>query len=114
MHPLMVSSDGRWKEMTKTDLMAQVALKTQLTQQQTAEVLDLFLSCIIEALEGGDKVELRGFGSFRCRHRRSRQGRNPKTGDLVEVPAKTVPFFTAGRLVQARLNPDLGPSSSLV
>jgi len=96
--------------MTKADLVAQVALKTELTKQQTAEVLDLFLSCIIEALQAGDKVELRGFGSFRCRHRHSRQGRNPKTGALVEVRAKTVPFFTAGRLVQARLNPDFPPS----
>jgi integration host factor subunit beta len=101
------------ESMTKAELVAQVAAKTQMTQQQTAEVLDLFLASIIEALQEGDKVELRGFGSFRCRARRPRQGRNPKTGDAVEVPAQVVPFFTAGKEIRARLNPHLTPSSSL-
>ena len=64
-------------------------------------------------LEAGDKVELRGFGSFRCRERRPRQSRNPRTGDPVEVPARTVPFFRAGSILQAQLNPDLTPFSSL-
>ena len=99
--------------MPKAELVAQVALKTELTKKQTAKVVDLFLQCIIEALQAGDKVELRGFGSFRCRVRRPRQGRNPKTGDVVEVPARTVPLFTAGKLIHVRLNPDLTPSSSL-
>ena len=99
--------------MPKAELVEQVALKTELTKKQTAKVVDLFLQCIIEALQAGDKVELRGFGSFRCRARRPRQGRNPKTGDVVEVPARTVPFFTAGKLIHVRLNPDLTPSSSL-
>ena len=99
--------------MTKAELMAQVALQTALTHQQTAEVVALFLQCIIEALQEGDKVELRGFGSFHRRDRRSRQGRNPKTGALLEVQARTVPFFTAGRVLHARLNPGLTPSSAL-
>ena len=98
--------------MTKAELVAQVALKTELTKKQTIEVVDLFFQCIIEALQEGDKVELRGFGSFRRRDRRPRQGRNPKTGEVVEVPARTVPFFTAGKSLQARLNPDLALSSS--
>ena len=99
--------------MTKADLVAQVALKTQMTQQQTVQVVDLLLASIVEALQSGDKVELRGFGSFRRRSRRSRQGRNPKTGDTVEVPAQTVPFFTAGKQIHARLNPHLTRPSSL-
>ena len=88
-----------------------MAPKTELTKQQTAEVVDLLLQCTIEALEEGDKVELRGFGSFRRRARRPRQGRNPKTGEAVEVSAQTVPFFKAGKMLQARLNPELAPSS---
>jgi integration host factor subunit beta len=97
--------------MTKAELVTQVALKTELTKQQTAKVLDLLLQCIIEALEAGDKVELRGFGSFRRRERRPRQGRNPKTGEAVAVSAQTVPIFKAGKMLQARLNPELVPSS---
>lgn len=99
--------------MTKAELVAQVALKSELTQQQTAEVVDLFLQTIIDALQAGDKVELRGFGSFRRRDRRPRQGRNPKTGAAVEVPARTVPFFTAGKILHAQLNPELTPLSTL-
>ena len=98
--------------MTKAELVTQVALKTELTKQQTAEVVDLFLECIIKALQAGDKVELRGFGSFRCRDRRPRLGRNPKTGEVVAVCAQTVPFFKTGKMLQARLNPELAPSSS--
>jgi integration host factor subunit beta len=98
--------------MTKAELVTQVALKTELTKQQTAEVVDLLLECIIKALQAGDKVELRGFGSFRRRDRRPRLGRNPKTGEVVAVSAQTVPFFKTGKMLQARLNPELAPSSS--
>ena len=64
------------------------------------------------ALQAGDKVELRGFGSFRRRDRRPRLGRNPKTGEVVAVSAQSVPFFKTGKMLQARLNPELAPSSS--
>jgi integration host factor beta subunit len=99
--------------MTKAELVAQVAAKTQMTQQQIAQIVDLFLASIMEAVQAGDKVELRGFGSFRRRARRPRQGRNPKTGDAIEVPAQVVPFFTAGKQIHARLNPHLTPPSSV-
>jgi integration host factor subunit beta len=69
-----------------------------MTQQQTAQVVDLILASVVEHLQTGDKGELRGFGSFRRRARCPCQGRNPKTGDTVEVPAQIVPFFTAGKL----------------
>ena len=100
--------------MTKAELASQVALKTDLTQRQAADVIDLFLQSIVEALTAGDKVELRGFGSFRRRARRARQGRNPKTGAAVEVPAQSVPFFTPGKSLQSRLNPDLHRVSAQV
>jgi integration host factor subunit beta len=103
----------RWNVMTKAELVAQVAAKTQMTQQQTAQVVNLFFTSIMEALQTGDKVELRGFGSFRRRGRRPRQARNPKTGDAIEVPAQIVPFFTAGQQLRVRLNPQLTPSSVL-
>ena len=61
------------------------------------------LACITEALREGDKVELRGFGSFRTRSRNARQGRNPKTGDAVQVPCKKVPFFKAGKELRERV-----------
>ncbi len=91
--------------MTKAELVAQVAVQIQLTQQQTAMIVESFLQCVIDALQAGEHVELRGFGSFRLRHRRPRQGRNPRTGTPVQVLAKTVPVFKAGKVLHALLNP---------
>ncbi len=82
--------------MTRAELVARVATQTHLTKKQTESIVDVFLTSIIEALGKGEKVELRGFGSFRVRHRPARKGRNPKTGDEVSVPAKRMPFFKAG------------------
>ena len=65
--------------------------------------MGIFLGCITEALREGDKVELRGFGSFRARSRNARQGRNPRTGDAVQVPAKKVPIFKAGKDLRERV-----------
>lgn len=83
--------------MTKAELVEKVADKIQLTKKQTEAVVNILLSCVTEALSAGDKVELRGFGSFRIRNRNPREGRNPKTGDTVQIPAKRVPFFKAGK-----------------
>jgi integration host factor subunit beta len=83
--------------MTKAELVEKVADKIQLTKKQTEAVVNILLNCITEALSEGDKVELRGFGSFRIRSRNPREGRNPKTGDTVQIPAKRVPFFKAGK-----------------
>jgi integration host factor subunit beta len=79
-HAVVVPSCRRGVWMTKAELVDQVAAILQLSKHQTAMVVDLFFRCIIEALEEGDKVELRGFGSFRLRHRRPRPARNPRTG----------------------------------
>ena len=83
--------------MTKAELVEKVADKIQLTKKQAETVVNILLNSITEALSEGDKVELRGFGSFRIRNRNPREGRNPKTGDTVQIPAKRVPFFKAGK-----------------
>jgi integration host factor subunit beta len=93
----MDASCRRLKCMTKAELVEKVADKIQLTKKQTEAVVNILLNCITEALSEGDKVELRGFGSFRIRNRNPREGRNPKTGDTVQIPAKRVPFFKAGK-----------------
>src|SRR5207253_3857442 len=83
--------------MTKAELVEKVAVKIQLTKKQAETVVNILLNCITEALSEGDKVELRGFGSFRIRKRNPHEGSNPKTGDTVQIPAKRVPFFKAGK-----------------
>lgn len=67
-------------------------------------VVNTILDSMTEALAAGDRIEIRGFGSFSVRHRRARTGRNPKTGELISVPAKRVPFFTAGNELRVRVD----------
>jgi len=83
--------------MTKADLVVEISKLTDLTKKETETVIKTIFGSITTALSEGDKVELRGFGSFRIRDRKARQGRNPKTGETVKVPAKKVPFFKAGK-----------------
>ncbi len=83
--------------MTKAELAGRVADKIHLTKKQTEAIVNILFTCITDALKEGDKVELRGFGSFRTRSRNAREGRNPKTGDTVQIPSKKVPFFKAGK-----------------
>jgi integration host factor subunit beta len=84
--------------MTKAELIEEVAGKvTVLTKRQTEIIINAILDGIRDTLARGDKIEIRGFGSFRLRNRRTREGRNPKTGTSVQVPAKRVPFFKAGK-----------------
>ncbi len=83
--------------MTKAELVDNVADKVDLTKKQTEVIVNILFNSITEALSEGDKVELRGFGSFRIRSRNPREGRNPKTGDAVHIPAKRVPFFKSGK-----------------
>jgi len=95
--------------MTKAELVDTLAVTLQLTKHQTETVVNLFVQCITDALRQGDKVELRGFGSFRLRHRRARVARNPRTGAPVQMPAKQVPWFTAGKILHVMLNPQALP-----
>ena len=89
--------------MKKAELAARVADKVHLTNRQSETIINILLGCITEALREGDKVELRGFGSFRTRNRDARQGRNPRTGEVVQVPAKKAPLFRAGKDLQERV-----------
>jgi integration host factor subunit beta len=83
--------------MTKADIVKILAEQGGLTRREAAATLSVVLDGIVEALMNGEKVELRGFGSFRTRTRQPRQGRNPRTGAKVAVPAKVVPYFKPGK-----------------
>jgi integration host factor subunit beta len=96
---------GRW--MSKSELIAALASENpHLTQQDIQRVVGVILEQMIAALEGGGRVELRGFGALSVRGRPARAGRNPLTGELIKVRAKSVPFFKAGKELRARLNDD--------
>jgi DNA-binding protein HU-beta len=83
--------------LTKTELIDKVAQETELTKKDSDQAIDAFIDAISEALAKGDKVTLVGFGSFEVRKRAARQGRNPQTGKAIDIPAREVPVFTAGK-----------------
>ncbi len=91
--------------MTKADLVDKVTALGDLTRRDGEIIVDLLFDSVIGALKSGDKIEIRGFGSFRTRQRNSRVGRNPKTGAKVEVPAKKVPFFKPSKELRDMINP---------
>ena len=76
-----------------------------LSKAQTDAVLTQCFQAIMAALQAGESVELRGFGRFSLRHRQARAGRNPRTGETVQIPAKAIPIITAGRAFQAQVQP---------
>ncbi|MDH4386293.1 MAG: integration host factor subunit beta [Caulobacter sp.] len=93
--------------MIKSELIASLAAENpHLTQKDVERVVGVILERMIQALEQGGRVELRGFGAFSVRSRPARSGRNPRTGETVDVPAKHVPFFKSGKELRARLNAD--------
>ncbi len=103
--PRLTKAESNWERMmTKLQLIARVTAQIQLPKKQTEAIVNVFFTSIIDALSRGDKVELRGFGSFRVRQRSARTGRNPKTGEAVRVPAKRIPFFKASKDLQARVD----------
>jgi integration host factor subunit beta len=83
--------------MTKAELVEEVARAAELNKRDAEVIVETVFESIIAALHKGEKVELRGFGSFRTRERGPRRGRNPKTGAPVDVPAKRVPYFKPGK-----------------
>jgi DNA-binding protein HU-alpha len=91
--------------MTKAELVDHVAAAVQLSKPKTDAVITRFLQGIMDALHAGDPVELRGFGRFRLRHRQARTGRNPRTGHPLQIPAKAIPSFTAGKAFQEAVHP---------
>jgi integration host factor subunit beta len=90
--------------MTKADLVDQVTALGSLTRRDGEVIVETFFEGVIEAVSADDKVEIRGFGSFRTRQRNARTGRNPKTGDKVEVPAKRVPYFKPSKELRDMVN----------
>ncbi len=92
--------------MNKGELVDAVAEKATVTKKQADAVLSAALEAIMEAVSDGDKVTLVGFGSFESRERKAREGRNPKTGAKMEIPATRVPAFSAGKLFKDRVAPD--------
>ena len=92
--------------MTKADLVEEVIRVSDLSKKQAEIIVNTVFAEIVEALRRDDKIELRGFGSFRVRRRRSRQGRNPKTGDRVDVPSKRMPYFKPGKELKDLINGD--------
>lgn len=90
--------------MTKAELVEEVSQGAELTKKEAEVIVQTVLDSIVGSLKAGEKVELRGFGSFRLRERASRQGRNPKTGEAVFVPAKKVPYFKPGKDLRELIN----------
>lgn len=92
--------------MTKAELVEDVARAAELTKKDAERLVEIVFESIIETLNQGEKIELRGFGSFRVRERGARRGRNPKTGDPVNIPAKRVPYFKPGKELKELINDD--------
>ena len=91
--------------MTKSELILRLAeLNPNLYHRDIERIVNCFFDTITDALAEGKRVELRGFGAFSTREREARTGRNPRTGEAVDVPAKRVPYFKAGKEMRRRLN----------
>ncbi|HXY26088.1 MAG TPA: HU family DNA-binding protein [Candidatus Acidoferrum sp.] len=90
--------------LTKANLIEEVLNITELPRKESETIVETVFDCIIQALQKGEKIEIRGFGSFRTRERRGRVGRNPKTGEKVEVPAKKIPFFKPSKELKDFVN----------
>lgn len=93
--------------MIRSELIAKIAEENpHLFQRDVEKIVNTIFDEIIEAMARGDRVELRGFGAFSVKKRDARTGRNPRTGDSVDVDEKHVPFFKTGKLLRDRLNGD--------
>src|SRR5437763_14747837 len=90
--------------LTKADLIEEVLNVTELPRKESETIVETIFESIIAALQKGEKIEIRGFGSFRTRERRGRMGRNPKTGEKVEVPAKKIPYFKPSKELKDFVN----------
>ena len=83
--------------MNKATLIAKIAEQTDLNRKQAENALNAFIDVVTEALKEGDKVQLMGFGTFEVKERAARTGRKPSTGETIEIPAKKIPTFKAGK-----------------
>jgi len=98
--------------LTKADLIEEVLRITELPRKESETIVETIFDSIIESLQNGDKIEIRGFGSFRTRQRRGRVGRNPKTGEKVEVPPKKIPFFKPSKELKDFVNSPVAAAST--
>ena len=108
---ILIRNGNRFREcvasevaMTKADLIDEVSRQVELTRKDSEVIVETIFDSIVHSLRAGDKIEIRGFGSFRTRQRNPRVGRNPKTGDRVEVPAKKIPFFKPSKELKDLVN----------
>ena len=102
--PVFAPADGRLL-MIRSELLAALARDNpELRAEEVERVVDIFFDEIAQRLAEGGRVELRGFGAFSTRERQARKGRNPRTGETVEVPGKRVPYFKPGKEMRQRLN----------
>jgi integration host factor alpha subunit len=92
--------------LTKADLSRYLMERLELGKKDADLLVNTFLEAIIESLKTGEGVELRGFGSFRLRDRRARQGRNPRSGESIQVPPKRVVYFKLGKELRSKLIDD--------
>jgi integration host factor subunit beta len=90
--------------MTKADLVESIAKEAEMTKKDAEQLVEIIFDSIVGTLNKGEKIELRGFGSFRVRERNARKGRNPKTGEPVSIPAKRVAYFKPGKDLKELIN----------
>src|SRR6202171_6236598 len=90
--------------MTKAELIEEVSRVVEMTRKDSEVIVEAIFDSVVRALRGGDKIEIRGFGSFRTRQRQPRVGRNPKTGARVDVPAKRIPYFKPSKELKDLVN----------
>ena len=98
--------------MTKADLIEEVSRVVEMTRKESEIIVETIFDSIVKSLRNGDKIEIRGFGSFRTRQRQARIGRNPKSGERVEVPAKRIPFFKPSKELRDIVNGSTAPAGS--
>jgi integration host factor beta subunit len=98
--------------MTKSELISRIAERfSYLTRKDAEIIIDTIFDTMVEALARNDRIEIRGFGSFKVKQRGDREGRNPKTGEAVRIPPKRMPFFKVGKELYQRINKSTAASS---
>ena len=90
--------------MNKTELISSIAEKAELTKKDAEAALKAFTETVEEVLASGNKIQLVGFGTFETRERAAREGRNPRTKEIINIPASTVPVFKAGKEFKEKVN----------
>src|SRR4051812_7031324 len=100
--------------LTKADLIEEVSRVVDMTRKDSEVIVEAIFDSIVRALRTGDKIEIRGYGSFRTRQRQPRVGRNPKTGTRVEVPSKRIPYFKPSKELKDLVNASMATAEPAV